>query len=65
MQSRLLELVTGEGGTGRVPVQAVVDWNLQTEPWIFVVDGSGVIANRFEGSASPEELQDAIDAVLS
>ena len=60
-------LVTMEGPTGvmdRVPVQAVVDWNLQTEPWIFIVDGSGVIANRFEGSASPEELRDAIEAVL-
>ena len=58
-------LVMGEGGTGRVPVQAIVDWNLQTEPWIFIVEGSGVIANRFEGSASPEELRDAINAVLS
>ncbi len=61
-------LVTVEGPTGgmeRVPVQAVLDWNLQTEPWIFIVDGSGIIANRFEGSASPEELRDALDAVLS
>ncbi len=61
-------LVTVEGPTGvmdRVPVQAVLDWNLQTEPWIFIVDGSGVIANRFEGSASPEELRDAIEALLS
>ena len=61
-------LVTVEGptgGEGRVPVQAVLDWSLQTEPWIFIVDGGGVIANRFEGSASPEELRAAIDAVLS
>ena len=46
-------------------MQAVLDWSLQTEPWIFIVDGGGVIANRFEGSASPEELRAAIDAVLS
>ena len=61
-------LVTVEGPTGgmdRVPVQAVLDWNLQTEPWIFIVDGSGMIVNRFEGSASPEELRDAIEALLS
>lgn len=53
------------GGMDRVPVQAVLDWNLQTEPWIFIADGSGIIANRFEGSASPEELRDAIEALLS
>lgn len=61
-------LVTAEGPASamdRVPVQAVLDWNLQTEPWIFIVDGSGIIANRFEGSASPEELRDAIEAVLN
>ena len=61
-------LVTVEGSSGamdRVPVQAILAWNLQTEPWIFIVDGSGIIANRFEGSASPEELRDAIEAVLS
>ncbi|MCH8948843.1 MAG: hypothetical protein IIB87_00515 [Chloroflexi bacterium] len=61
-------LVTVEGPSGamdRVPVQAILAWNLQTEPWIFIVDGSGIIANRFEGSASPEELRDALDAVLS
>ncbi len=61
-------LITVEGPAGgaeRVPVQAVLDWGLQTEPWIFIVDGSGIIADRFEGSASPEELRDALDSVLS
>ena len=35
------------------PVEA---WNLPTEPWVFVIDSNGAIAARFEGSASPEEL---------
>lgn len=35
-------------------------WNLPSEPWIFVVDSSGVIRERFEGSASVEELEAAV-----
>ncbi|MEX0786165.1 MAG: hypothetical protein WD939_05970 [Dehalococcoidia bacterium] len=52
------------GGVDRVPVQAVLDWNLQSEPWIFVVGADGTIAARFEGAASVEELREAIGAAL-
>ena len=37
-------------------VPAVDEWGLPTEPWVFVVDASGVISGRFEGTATPEEL---------
>ena len=39
------------------------EWRLPTEPWIFVVDSSGVITTRFEGSASVEEVEEAARAV--
>jgi hypothetical protein len=39
------------------------EWKLPSEPWIFVVDRQGVIRSRFEGSASVEELVDAVRAV--
>jgi len=42
--------------------QSTVDWNLQTEPWIFVVGSDGKVTDRFEGSASPDELRQALQA---
>ena len=39
------------------------EWNLETEPWVFVVNASGHVAARFEGLVSAAELQPAIAAV--
>ena len=36
---------------------AMLAWTLPTEPWVFVVDGAGVITARFEGALDPEELR--------
>ena len=44
--------------------QAVLDWRLQTEPWIFLIDGKGVIKSRFEGPTASDEIQTAIDQLL-
>jgi len=41
----------------------MTEWRLPSEPWVFVVDGAGVITSRFEGSASVEELEAAVKAV--
>ena len=40
-----------------------LEWNLETEPWVFVVDASGRVAARFEGLVSAAELEPAIAAV--
>ncbi len=45
------------------PVPAVTEWGLPSEPWVFVVDGSGTVTASFEGAASDDELKSAIDAV--
>jgi hypothetical protein len=46
------------------PVQGpVAAWQLQTEPWTFVIDRSGHIAARFEGAFSAGELERAIAKV--
>ena len=29
----------------------------EAEPWVFVVDSTGLVAGRFEGLVTPEELQ--------
>jgi hypothetical protein len=38
----------------------VREWDLPTEPWIFLVDGSGLIRGRFEGAVSVDELTRAV-----
>jgi len=44
--------------------QAVIDWRLQTEPWIFLIDSTGIIQARFEGPTAADEVKTAIDQLL-
>jgi hypothetical protein len=46
-----------------IPIDAVNQWGLRTEPYVFVVDGEGKVSAKFEGIASDEELRAAFDAV--
>ena len=57
-----LEIYTGLLDDDFVPdaahvAPAVRAWTLSSEPWVFVVDGSGVIIARFEGAVAAEELE--------
>lgn len=38
-------------------------FNLPSEPWLFVIDGQGVIRNSIEGAFGVEELENAVEAV--
>ena len=40
------------------------EWNLPTEPWTFLVGADGKIAERFEGTVSVNELEQAVDSML-
>jgi hypothetical protein len=42
----------------------VVDWRLQTEPWVFLIDTKGIIQSRFEGPTASDEVKAAIDQLL-
>lgn len=46
------------------PSEAVLEWGLQTEPWVFVVDREGKVSSRFEGLVGASELADAIAEVV-
>jgi hypothetical protein len=37
-------------------------WGLPSEPWVFVVDGNGIVQGSFEATVSAEDLKAAIDA---
>ena len=43
----------------------VDEWGLQSEPWIFVVDGEGIIRAKFEGLVSQVELEAALQQILA
>ncbi len=42
----------------------VEEWNLPSEPWIFVVDGKGVVRAKFEGLTTARELEAALKQLL-
>jgi hypothetical protein len=42
----------------------VAEWGLQTEPWIFVVDGKGIIRAKFEGLTTAWEIEAALKQIL-
>jgi hypothetical protein len=44
-------------------VPAVEAWGILSEPWIFAVDGTGVVRASFEGIVTDAELQDAFKAI--
>ena len=48
----------------RVVADAVTQWNLPSEPWVFIADRTGAISDRFEGLATADELDQALQAVL-
>jgi hypothetical protein len=41
------------------------EWHLRSEPWIFVVDGRGIVRARFEGLTTRRELEAALRSVLA
>lgn len=43
------------------PVPAVEAWGLPSEPWVFVMDGDGIVTARFEGALGSDELREALD----
>ena len=48
-----------------VPVPEVKEWNLPSEPWVFVVGQDGRVIERYEGLVSSEELEGAIEKALA
>ena len=42
----------------------VEEWRLESEPWVFVVDGRGIIRAKFEGLVTVKELESALQQTL-
>lgn len=41
----------------------VMTWGLPSQPWVFLVDATGIVTSSFEGGVSDDELSEAIAAV--
>jgi hypothetical protein len=59
------DLEKARNGEGLFPVPAAAEWGLESEPWVFVVDGEGVVAAKFEGVVTLAELKAALDPLLA
>jgi hypothetical protein len=46
-------------------VPAAREWRLESEPWIFVVDGAGIVAGKFEGIVAADEVEAALVEALA
>ena len=51
-------------GRMETPAPTFAEWNLQTEPWIFLVDADGMVRARFEGLATRGEIEAALRRML-
>ena len=43
----------------------MVAWHLQSEPWLFLIDAKGMIAARFEGGITKEEIGPALEKLIA
>jgi hypothetical protein len=59
-----VEFYNNPGSPDRTPVDVAQEWHLQTEPWFFVIDSHGIISAKFEGPATVDELQQALQKVI-
>jgi hypothetical protein len=46
------------------PAAAVDEWHLPSEPWLFLIDGSGTVVERYEGGIGLTELDPAVKALV-
>lgn len=47
----------------RGPSATFVQWHLETDPWVFVIDRHGIIRAKFEGPTSAGEIESALHAL--
>jgi hypothetical protein len=51
--------------TRRKLFPTVEEWGLHSEPWVFMVDGQGIIRAKFEGLVTVDELRAALQQMLT
>jgi hypothetical protein len=44
---------------------AMVAWKLESEPWLFLIDAKGIVAGRYEGGITKEEMGPALEKLIA
>jgi hypothetical protein len=44
---------------------AMVAWKLDSEPWLFLIDTKGIVAGRYEGGITKEEMGPALEKLIA
>jgi hypothetical protein len=44
---------------------AMVAWKLDSEPWLFLIDAKGIVAGRYEGGITKEEMGPALQKLIA
>ena len=44
---------------------AMVAWKLDSEPWLFLIDAQGMVAGRYEGGITKEEMGPALEKLIA
>ena len=47
------------------PATAMGEWNLPSEPWLFLIDGKGTVVERYEGGIGLTELDPAVAQLVA
>lgn len=58
-----VEFYKDPGSPARIPVEAVAEWGLRSEPWFFAIDNKGNVAAKYEGPVSLAELEEAVQLI--
>jgi hypothetical protein len=59
------ELDRARDGEGLFPIAATEEWGLRSEPWVFLVNGEGTVAAKFEAFVAIDDLTRAIEPLLT
>jgi hypothetical protein len=59
------DLEKARAGEGLFPIPAAAEWGLQSEPWVFLVDRDGIVAAKFEGVVTLDELKAVLEPLLA
>ena len=43
----------------------MVAWKLDSEPWLFLIDAKGIVAGRYEGGITKEEMGPALEKLIA
>jgi hypothetical protein len=54
-----------DSNKGATQSPTVAAWSLPSEPWLFTIDGSGVIKERIDGAMATNEIRSALDRLVA